>query len=471
MGRLSLRAKLTLGATVLAALAVALGLFVLLTTLRSSLIAQVDAELDRHSTNIVVGIEDLGGEPDIALLPADFDTLAVIYDLDLQPVVSNIDEFDPVTDDELLTEAMGSDGELTAEYLTEIEGYTLNLPGDFAETRTLGLLETFDGQYLVLVAQSLRTVNDTVGTVRRWSLIAGPLLVALIAGLVWALTGRTLRRVDTMRSQVDEITATADLSRRVEQPAGGDEISRLATTMNQMLERLQTNDLRQRRFMSDAAHELRSPLASMAAQIDVELAHPDHADWPATGVAVRKDASRLERIIDDLLGLARIEGGATTLNARPESVDLGDLAIEQAHVAAAGSAGRHIDLDLSQVQSVDVTGARSQIERVLVNLLSNAFRHASSRVAVATSANGEMATIEVTDDGSGIPAGDRRVIFDRFVRLDEARSRDQGGSGLGLALVREIVDAHGGSIEVGEGPDGGARFTVTLPRSAAPPAG
>ena len=118
MGRLSLRAKLTLGATVLAALAVALGLFVLLTTLRSSLIAQVDAELDRHSTNIVVGIEDLGGEPDIALLPADFDTLAVIYDLDLQPVVSNIDEFDPVTDDELLTEAMGSDGELTAEYLT-----------------------------------------------------------------------------------------------------------------------------------------------------------------------------------------------------------------------------------------------------------------------------------------------------------------------------------------------------------------
>lgn len=464
MSGLSLRTKLTLGASILAALAIALGLLVLLTTLRSSLLGQVDAELDRHSLNIDAGIQDLGGEPDVAILPADFGTLAVVYDRDLNPLISNLTEVDLVTEEEFLTAVIGGDSEL--ELIDGIEGITFTLPAEnFTRTRTLGLLESWDGGYFILVGQSLRPVDDTLNTVQWWSLLAGPLFVALIALLVWAFTGRTLHRVDTMRSQVDEITATADLSRRVAQPTGGDEIARLAVTMNEMLDRLQANDLRQRRFMSDAAHELRSPLASMAAQIDVELAHPDQADWPATGVAVRKDASRLERIIDDLLGLARLEVGETAIPTSDRRLDLGDLVIEQAHVAASGTR-RDVELDLAGVNSVQIPGVRSQLERVVVNLVANAFRHATHQVSVTVGAHPAepMALIEVIDDGAGIAPENRMVIFDRFVRLDEARSRDAGGSGLGLALVREIVEGHGGSIDVGDAPTGGARFSVSLPR-------
>lgn len=460
MGPTSLRVKSTLFAVVITTIAVVVGAIVLLAVLRQSLTSQIDDELFQRSFDVIEGIETLGF-PDDTLLPGDWQTIAVVFDDQDEVIVSNLALLDSMTAEDLLTSLPGEDLEESYDVGTgdQIPAFTVRLPGDnFTETRTLGLLGSdSEPTYWVYLGRTLQSVNETVDAARRWALIAGPLLIALIGGLTWWLTGRTLRRVEQLATEVDEITATADLSRRVNESRGDDELAQLSTTMNQMLERLQLNESRQQRFMSDAAHELRSPLASINAQLDVDLAHPLTAEWPATAVAVRQDTARLQRIIEDLLALARSESAPATLH---RLVDLDDVIFDQAHAIKRPDG---ITIDVSGVGAGAVRGSQDQFERVIVNLLANAVRHAHSTVHVVLTVDGGEALVVVNDDGDGVDPKDHRVIFDRFVRLDEARSRDQGGTGLGLALTREIIEAHGGTIAVGTSPTGGARFEVRLP--------
>lgn len=456
----SLRIKSTLFAVLITTIAVVVGAVVLLAVLRQSLVSQIDDELLQRSFDVTEGIEELG-VPDATLLPGDWQTIAAVFDDDNEIVMSNLDDLDSMTHEDLLSSlpAEHFDEVIEVADTDELEFFTVKLPGDnFGETRTLGLIgSATEPTYWVYLGRTLQSVNQTVGTARKWALIAGPLLIAVIGGLTWWLTGRTLRRVEQMAQEVDEIAATRDLSRRVNESSSDDELAQLAATMNQMLERLQSNETKQQRFMSDAAHELRSPLASINAQLDVDLAHPLTAEWPVTAVSVRQDTARLQRIIEDLLALARSESGQPTDD---RLVDLDDVVFAQ---ASSITRPDDISIDVAGVGAAAVRGSADQYERVVVNLLANAVRHADSQVQVSLATQDGSAILKVDDDGDGVAPENQRVIFDRFVRLDESRSRDDGGTGLGLALTREIVEAHGGTVAVSDSPTGGARFEVRLP--------
>jgi signal transduction histidine kinase len=233
-----------------------------------------------------------------------------------------------------------------------------------------------------------------------------------------------------------------------------------------MLTRLDAAQQRQRRLVSDTAHELRSPIASIRAQLEVALDHPEQQDWPQTAQDVLADTLRLASLAEDLLVLARLDEH----QPRPASgkpVDLVALVTE----GVARSAGGRVPVTARTAGPCVVTGEAEGLRRLLRNLIDNAMRYAKSGVEVAARCENEEAVLTVSDDGPGIPAADRERAFDRFVRLDDARSRDEtqaGGAGLGLAIVRAIARAHGGSARLEAGPPG-LRAVVRIPVSNAAP--
>ena len=318
------------------------------------------------------------------------------------------------------------------------------------------------GQDVVYVGASLDPVSRTIDTVSLALLAGSPVLVILVAGLAWQVVGRALRPVELIRAEVADITAMA-LDRRVPVPAGQDEVARLATTMNDMLDRLENSRRRDRRFLSDASHELRSPLAALQTTVEVGLAHPLAADWPALAEIIHAESMRMQTLIDDLLVLARHDETAGRLPST-RWVDLDEVVMEQA-TALRSSVAPSIRFDLSRVSAGRILGDEAALRRVVRNLLDNAARHARSRIAVSLGTTDDPLRIRLTveDDGAGIAEADREQVFERFRRLDEARSRDAGGSGLGLAIVREIVDAHGGSVWAEPGTKGGARLVMLFP--------
>jgi signal transduction histidine kinase len=224
-----------------------------------------------------------------------------------------------------------------------------------------------------------------------------------------------------------------------------------------MLERLEASAERERRFVADASHELRSPLAAIQAQLDVALAHPERADWVATASEISLEVQRMQRIVEDLMLLARAEESAGALRLGP--VDLDELVLAEARRLR--DRGR-VEVDVSRVSGARIAGDRDRLNQVVRNLLVNAERHARRLVRIELGVAGDEAVLVVRDDGPGIPVADRERVFERFTRLDEARSRGQGGTGLGLAIARQIVEAHGGTITVAE-QDAGARLVVRLP--------
>ncbi|MFF2331658.1 MULTISPECIES: sensor histidine kinase [unclassified Streptomyces] len=281
-----------------------------------------------------------------------------------------------------------------------------------------------------------------------------PAVVALLTGVVWLLTGRALRPVDVMRAQTAEIT-TSDLSRRLYVPPADDALGRLAKTFNDLLARLDTATRRQRTFIADAAHELRSPLSTLRTRLDVAIQHPGSTDWQNLAPGLLRETERLNRLVDDLLRLARLDA-RPRLRARP--VDLDEIVFAEVREAR-----RHTRLDIDQraVGAARVEGDEDALTRVVRNLLENALRYARTRVDVSLRLVGPAARLVVADDGPGVPEADRERVFGRFTRLDDARSRGTGGSGLGLAIVRDIVTAHHGSVHV-EDNRPGARFVVLL---------
>ncbi|GAA1873259.1 HAMP domain-containing sensor histidine kinase [Myceligenerans crystallogenes] len=301
---------------------------------------------------------------------------------------------------------------------------------------------------VVYAAASLSQEEETVTNLTRLLLVGGPAVLVVVALVTWLVTGRALRPVEAIRAELAAITAGSDLHRRVPEPGTGDEIARLAQTTNNTLDHLQRSVDRQRRFVADASHELRSPIASLRTQLEVAVAHPQLLDLPE----VLHDAERLQELAADLLLLARLDAGERPASGR---VDLTLLAHEHA--------ARRPIVDVVVHRPAETNGSASQLGQVLRNLLDNAERHAAGRVTLTVGQEGTTAVVAVGDDGPGVPPAERTRIFERFVRLDDARSRDDGGAGLGLAIARDVARRHGGDVVVSDAPEGGARFELRLP--------
>jgi signal transduction histidine kinase len=306
----------------------------------------------------------------------------------------------------------------------------------------------------VPIAQSLQSVR----VLRSVFIVGYPLLVGGMALLAWRVVGATLRPVEDLRTGAERITV-AQHSDRLPVPEGGDEIHRLAVTLNQMLDRLESSRARQRAFVADAAHELRSPLANLRVQLEVTQQHG--GALPVEDLLA--DIERLTRLVDDLLILARADAPPRSI---VEPVDLHE--VTSAAVARYSTA--RVPVALSSSGPLCVDGDPLALDRIIANLVDNGVRHASSSVRVTLSRSGGSALLAVSDDGPGIPPADRERVFERFTRLDDARTRDGGGAGLGLAIVRDLVQRHGGTVQLQDASPG-ARVVVTLPASGRPVSG
>jgi len=271
--------------------------------------------------------------------------------------------------------------------------------------------------------------------------------VGIIAALSWVAIGRVLKPVEELSDQYAEIS-TGGQGRRIAQPEGDDEISRLVRTVNQTLDQMEQALERQRQFASDASHELRTPIASLRANLEDALLHPDDTDFQEVARASLRAADRLEMVVGDLLLLARIGSGRES----KEDIDLS--AMLRSEVES--------DVKTEIEPGLRVHAVRLQLSRLLANLLDNARRYGGSEVRLTARRHGDEVRVTVTDEGPGIPEKERERIFGRFTRLDTARSRDAGGTGLGLAISREVALAHGGSLGVEDTPRG-AKFVLRLP--------
>lgn len=300
----------------------------------------------------------------------------------------------------------------------------------------------------------LAAEREAVSSVRTAMLAGLPVLLVVVAGVTWLVTRRALRPVEGIRREMAAITASEDLSRRVPEPGSRDEIARLARTTNETLTALEASVERQRRFVADASHELRSPIASLRTQLEVGAAHPELLDLPGA-VA---DTVRLQALAADLLLLARLDAGERPGRA---TLDLGALV----HEEVSQRTGDRIvpTVRVPDSGGLEVAGSRGQLARVIGNLLDNAERHAEHAVTVSVRRERGGIAVAVTDDGAGVPPDERERVFERFVRLDDARTRDEGGAGLGLAIARDVAVRHGGRLTVGDAPEGGACFELWLP--------
>lgn len=295
------------------------------------------------------------------------------------------------------------------------------------------------------------------------SLVGGVPLLSLLGGwAVWLLVGRTLRPVEELRTAVEEIGA-ADVTGRVPVPPRHDEIGRLAVTMNALLTRIQHSRDSQRRFVADASHELRSPVAALGAGLEILQQRPE--ELPAVLPLMMTETRHLASLTDGLLVLARADAGM--LHRRTVDVDLDDIvAAEVSRMRT--STGLAVEARLAAAR---VVGEPDDLYRAVRNLVDNAARVAHGQLGLSVGVEGEEAVVRVDDDGPGIPADERARVFDRFVRLDADRGRSHGGAGLGLAIVHSIVTAHGGTVTAGDSPWGGARIEIRLPAAGATPGG
>ncbi|WP_149547695.1 sensor histidine kinase [Streptomyces marokkonensis] len=472
----SVRARATLGATLVVAVAlVAAGTAVLL-SLRSNLIGEAGTQAERSARAVASelaartpydGLSGLDGDDRPVQIVDEAGTLVAASE-DLERITGTATtEVEPRPsapggdDDDDADDSRGDDsddsgdsggeslspGEIARE--TTFSNGSATIDGDTEDYRFAAVdVETADrGRLTVHAGAPLAAEHSAVSTALTGMLIGLPLLLGVVAGVTWLVTGRALRPVEGIRREMAAITASEDLARRVPEPATHDEIARLARTTNATLAALEASVERQRRFVADASHELRSPIASLRTQLEVAAAHPGLLDLDG---AV-EDTVRLQHLAADLLLLARLDAGERPAGAR---VDLAALARDE----AAGRSGVTVE-----AESAEVTGSRGQLGRLLANLLDNAGRHARERVTVTVRREGAWAVLGVADDGEGVAEADRERIFERFVRLDAARSRDDGGAGLGLAIARDVAVRHGGTLTVGAAPAGGALFELRLP--------
>lgn len=413
--------------------------------LHSSLIANLDATITTQAETVAVQahtgrlpnpLPNSGdGAPTVQVIAADGRVLTGSTNLD-RPNVPLFDSLPAGAADVRIIEATEA-GETDGPYRVAV----LRISGADGPATVYAALSTDDIQH---------STNELTGALS----VGVPVMVLALALVGWFLIGRALSPVETIRRQAAAISGT-DLHLRLNPVAADDELGRLTGTFNDLLARIETSADRQRQFVADAAHELRSPIAALRTQLEVSVLHPDAATEPDRAAGMLTDTERLSHLVDDLLALARLDASPPT---QRQPVDLDDLVLAEARRVR--DHGPH--LDVSGVSAARVLGERTALDRIARNLLDNAIRHAVAQVTVRlTSAEGQV-TLVVRDDGPGIPDADKQRVFDRFTRLDDARSSDRGGAGLGLAIVRDVVLHHGGHVMISDN-DPGAVFTVTLP--------
>jgi signal transduction histidine kinase len=325
----------------------------------------------------------------------------------------------------------------------------------------------FDGQKLVLlVGQTLEERAETLRSLRNVLLVAGPLALILATLSGYLLAAVALRPVESMRRRAEAISAETP-GGRLPVPETGDELERLGETLNQMLERLESALQRERDFVADAGHELRTPLALMRAELELALRHARSAEELRETVRLSmEEVDRLTQLAEDLLLIARVDQGKLPL--RMERSDASELlgSVARRFEWRAQEAGREVTA--SDARGFQVWGDRIRLEQALGNLVDNALRHGRGSVRLSAAAVDGFVELHVTDEGEGFPSEFRTQAFERFTRSDQSRSG--GGAGLGLSIARVIAEAHGGSAHVGSSEEGGADVWLTLPSTDERPA-
>jgi signal transduction histidine kinase len=432
----TIRFRITAVAVLLSAVLLAAVSVIMIWALRRQLTDNVDEGLAQRSDTIANVVVDFTGTE----LPGDEDLLVQLVSVDGAVIASspNLIGASPIA-------PLGPGVRTIRDVPGRSETFRVN-------TRQIA---TPAGPRLLIVGINHDDITDPVRILTRLLAVTVPAVVALLGVLTWWLTGRTLRPVETMRAEMAEISET-NLGRRLREPATGDEVQRLARTMNQTLDRLEDAVRRQQRLVADASHELRGPLTRMRGELEVDLARPELADPMATQRSVLAEAIGLQRLVEDLLELARSDASATELQSAP--IDIDDIVLREARRLT--DRGR-VGIDTTAVSAANVTGDPRQLARAIRNLLDNAERHARAAITVSLEETAGVARLTVSDDGAGIAPEQRDHIFERFTRLDEARTRDAGGSGLGLAITRDIIERHGGTIRLADGTP--TRFVVEIP--------
>ncbi len=444
--RRSLRARLTLITSVGLALALAVAAVLLVNALRVALIRGLDDSARQGAVEVAALIDQNRLPNPVPVAPGTITIQVLDASGRITDVSPGADRLVP-----MLPLAQAQAAARTGQ-ASMLAGPPLGLPS-LLRVVAVGA----SGHQVVIAAVSYAQASDSLATLARALIIGTPLLFGLLALATWLVTGYTLRPIAALRRGAAEVTETG-VPRDLPLPPARDEVRSLAVTLNDMLGRLADAQQRQRDLVSDTAHELRSPIASIRAQLEVAMDHPDGLDWLETARDVHADTLRLARLTEDLLLLARLDG--QHLRRRPT-----DLSAVCGSVAARYTAAR-MPVRADVAAPCVVAGDPDALSRLLVNLLDNAVRHAASQVCVSVRGDDGWAVLVVSDDGPGIPAEDAERAFGRFSRLEGARSRtgEEGveGAGLGLAIVRSTAEAHGGSVSLSDaGP--GLRAEVRLP--------
>ncbi|HEY3001078.1 MAG TPA: ATP-binding protein, partial [Kribbellaceae bacterium] len=445
--RSGVRGRSTAAAVAVVAVALALGAAVLLLLLQRTLVTSVADQAQARAVDVASQVREEGDGGLARELIANIRPTQLIQVVDQRDRV--IASSSPRTHEAPLSADRPPSGQTVS---NQVGGMPL-LDDDHPYLIVARGTDFHGVRFTVVVASSLETQRETVATVTTYLLIGIPVLLALVGVATWVLVGRALRPVEQIRARVHGIDVE-QLAERVPVPAAEDEIARLAVTMNEMLDRLQSGQETQRRFVADASHELRSPIASLTAALDVINADPTGRSAFELHQVMQAETERMRRLVEDLLLLAKADD--TGLQIQRTDVDLDDLVdAELRRLRSAG--GPEIE---GVVPAVRISGDAAKLSQVIRNLADNAVRAARSKVRFTLAEHAGTATVVVEDDGEGIPESERARVFERFVRLDASRDRGSGGSGLGLAIVREVVRGHGGTVDVSVSPLGGARFVV-----------
>jgi signal transduction histidine kinase len=451
-----IRARTTLTATVVVGLALALASAALVLTTRYALRTSIEAAASTRASDVAL-LARSGSLP--AVLPGRGESLLVqvVSGSGVMAASPSIQGEPPLA---TVTVSPGESRNFVLPAVSEkpdTQGAELNVEPSVPFVVTAQGVRTPSGPMTVLVAASLSPLEDVSDALVPLLLAGVPVVLLVVAATTWALTGLALRPVDSIRKEAESISSSA-LDRRLPVPHAHDEIHDLTETMNRMLDRIEAASIAQRRFTANASHELKSPIASIRTMLEVAMHDPAGVDVPGLVEDLLAEDRRLELLVADLLLLGQSDEGALRLGLG--RVYVASLVGEEINRVAQPHGPR---IDTGGVEPVEVNADAARLRQLFRNLLDNAVRHARGGIWVTTREDGGDLVLTVSDDGAGIPLEDRERVFDRFIRLDESRSRSDGGTGLGLSVCRVIVIAHGGSIRVVEPAHGGATLEARIP--------
>ena len=443
--RIGLRPRIAIVAAIAVGLALMIGASVLLTLLRSRLDSAATTAATLRARD-VASLATAGTLPPRLALPGEESALIQVVNASGAVIASSAN-----IDGEAAISTRQPAGPTAVAFTALIPALS-----DSHEMRIVALRTTIAGRDVTVYAgESLERAKQTVTSIST-ALIAGvPVLVALVAAVTWWGVGRTLRPVRTITQTMAEITER-DLHRRVPPAVTNDEIGELATTVNHTLARLDLSVERQKRFVADASHELRGPLAALRADLEISVTHPGRTHWITAANDMLGDVERLQQLTEDLLTLARTEQE----HHDHKPTNLADITTRLvADIRRAGLVVTVHELDSPAM----LLGDPDQLHKLVRNLIHNAEEHATSKIDITIDRQQHLIRLTVTDDGPGIPIDDRERALQPFVRLDVARTRNTGGTGLGLAIVNGVVNTHHGSLRIADNEPHGATITVELP--------